>query len=184
MDELETRMREVLLQLALTSNGRTASFDAGGGADPDWTPRLDVDDAPHLYFARRWDSAATGEERAKVLEAAQERLRHARRSSGVRTAWESKKDRDTRIVNTGEGVAAAELAVHFRCGVSDIRKARHAAGLETEYGRSPRNGRELSAYERHVEVLRLHAQRMSARDIARALQLSYSTVLRELDRKA
>lgn len=179
MDELEARMREKLLQLALISNGRTQSFAASGGGEPDHTPRLGPEDAPHLHFKARWDAATTDAERQKVYDDAAARLRHEQRSSGDRTRVESKAERDARIVDVGEGVAAKDLAIRFRCGVTDVRKAREAAGRETEYGKRPRNGRELSPDQRRAEVHRLvDEEGMSSRQVAVALELSYSTVLR------
>lgn len=184
MDELEIRMREVLLQLAMVSNGRTASWAPSGGGESDAIPTLGQDDAPHLHFARRWDAARDQPERERILQQAQERLKHERRSSGDRTKVESKAERDARIVDRCEGLTAQEAAIWARCGVTDVRKAREAAGRETEKGYRPRNGHELDPEARQAEIRRLaDDEHMPARQIAQHLELSYSTVLRELGTK-
>lgn len=183
MDELEIRMREVLLQLALTSNGRTSSFNSSGGSEPDYTPTLGAGDAPHLYFAAAWDAAQSESRRAALFDEAKATLRHLVHSSGVSTRVESKADRDARIVDLGEGLPAREVAYRFHCGIRDVWNARAEAGRETEFGRKPRNGRELSPGARQAEVQRLAREGMSARQIGVALDLSYSTVRRDLGAK-
>lgn len=184
MDEVELRFREVLLQLALLSNGRTASWEPSGGGG-DSTPMLGPEDAPHEYFAKRWDRATSYFEREKILRAAEERLKHERRSRGDRGRVESKADRDARIIEYGEGLPAREVANWARCGIKDVWNAREEAGRDTDRGRKPRNGRALENGERRAEIQRLaEDEQMPARQIANALELSYSTVLRELGQKA
>lgn len=179
------RMRDVLLQLALTSNGRTASWDASGSSEADYTPALGVGDAPELYFAAEWDAADSDARREQLLEQASGVLKDIRQSSGDPTRVESRADRDARIVEHGEGLPAREVANTFRCGITDVWRAREEDGRETDYGRRPRNGHELSTDERQAEVERLAGEEgMRARQIANALGLSYSTVLRALQRKA
>jgi hypothetical protein len=143
VDELEIRMREVLLQLALTSNGRTSSFNSSGGSQHDYTPTLGAGDAPHLHFAKLWDAAQDDGRRRTILRDAKDVLKTLRQSRGDRTRVESEKELFTRIVNRGEGIGAQELATRMRCGVTLVRKARAEEGRETEYGRAPRNGHEL-----------------------------------------
>lgn len=183
VDELEIRMREVLLQLALTSNGRTASYNSSGGSEADYTPTLAAGDAPALHFAALWDRAETPERRALILDQARDMLRHVLHSSGDPTRSESKADRDARIVALGEGLPARDVANSFKCGITDVWNARSAAGRETDFGRKPRNGRALSPDERQAEVQRLASGGMRARQIAVALDLSYSTVRRDLGAK-
>jgi hypothetical protein len=132
-------MREVLLQLALTSNGRTASYDSSGGGQADHTPSLGFGDAPALHFARLWDEADDDDARARVLEQAQEALQHVRKSSGDPTRVESKAQRDARIIEQGQGIEARDVAVWARCGVTDVRKAREAASRDPDYGRPIRD---------------------------------------------
>jgi DNA-binding transcriptional ArsR family regulator len=184
VDELEIRMREVLLQLALTSNGRTSSYNSSGGSEHDYTPTLGAGDAPHLHFARLWNAASSDAQRAEIFDQAQATLRQVLHSSGDPGRTESKADRDTRIVEVGEALPAREVAYRFHCGIRDVWNARATAGRETEFGRKPRNGRELSPDARRGEVERLAGDGMSARQIAVALDLSYSTVRRDLGAKS
>lgn len=190
MGDLKSRMRDVLLQLALTSNGRTISYDASGGGTPDWTliddrgrAKLSIDDAPQLLFAELWDAAEDDEQRAAVLKDAADHLRKIKRSSGDPSKEESRDDRDRRIVAEGDGMPARDVAVWARCGVRDVQKARQAAGRDVELGRPVRRGADLSPAERDAEIARLTKERMNARQIAHALGLSYSTILRSLGRK-
>jgi hypothetical protein len=182
VDELEIRMREVLLQLALTSNGRTSSFNSSGGSQHDYTPTLGAGDAPHLHFAKLWDAAQDDGRRRTILRDAKDVLKTLRQSRGDRTRVESEKELFTRIVNRGEGIGAQELATRMRCGVTLVRKARAEEGRETEYGRAPRNGHELAPAERAAEVRRLAETGMNARQVALALSLPYNTVRRDLGR--
>ncbi len=176
-------MRDALLQLAMTGAGRTTSYNpSGSGGEIDYTlvndhgRGLRRGDAPHLEYAARWDAAGDDDERAAVLEAARSELDRIRRSRADPGAIESKKDRDRRIVEEGENWPLNEVARAFRTGVVDVRKARQAAGREIEYGRRPRNGRELSADERRAEILRLHGEGLTPSGIAEALQIPRSSV--------
>lgn len=183
MDEIESRMREVLLQLELVTNGRTASFDVAGSSDPDWTPALSAHDAPHLHYAARWNAATTDEQRQRCLDDARRELLELRHSRGNRRAEESKADRDKRIVEHFEGIDAHEVAIRVRCGLRDVWHAREQAGRDIAKGRRPRNGHELTADARRVEVQRLDEEGLSARQIAFSLGVHYDTVRRDLGRK-
>lgn len=190
MDELETRMREVLLALALTSNGRTATFDSSGGGTPDYVlvddkgrGKLSRGDAPQLYYRAEWERALDRSAQEAVLDAAQRELDHIRHSQADRDADESKEDRDRRIVKDGRGLPAQEVAVSVRCGIKDVWNARRAAGVDTEFGLESRNGRQMNGAEREDEIKRLTNNGMSAAQVAQALGLSASTVRRALGLK-
>lgn len=182
-DELETRMRDVLLQLALTSNGRTSAYDSSGGGTPDYVlvddkgrGKLGAGDAPHLHYAAEWDAASDDETRAQVLDAAKDTLEHIRRSHADPKAAETKQERDARIVEKGRGWPAREVANHVRCGVTDVHKARAAAGLDIEYGEKRVNGRALTRDERNAEILRLHRLGMNPFQISTAMNIPRSSV--------
>lgn len=182
MTDVDTRMRDVLLQLALTSNGRTASYDSSGGDALD-IPTLGAGDAPHLHYLQRWRQATTDTDRAAILEAAQATLRDILHSRGDRRREESKADRDARIVERGDGIHAREIAIWARCGIRDVWKAREAAGRDPEYGRPLRGPGELTAHQRQAEAARMAERGMSARQIALTLRVSTSTIRRDLGRK-
>lgn len=188
MDEIETRMREVLLALALTSNGRTSAFDSSGGGTPDYVlvddkgrGKLARGDAPELYYRSEWEAALDRTAREQVLAAAQKELDHIRHSHADRDAGESREDRDRRIVKDGRGISAREVALSVRCGVKDVWNARRAAGVDTEFGLESRNGRSMR--NRDEEIKRLTSNGMNAAQVAQALQLSASTVRRALGLK-
>lgn len=183
MDELETRMRDILLRLAMTSNGRTSAFDSSGGGTPDYVlvddkgrGKLARGDAPHLYYAYAWDAAGDDHERERVLTDARDELDHILRSHADRTASESRADRDARIVREGIDWSARDVATSFRCGIADVHKARAAAGREIEYGQPRKNGRELPRAELNAEILRLHRQGLSQDQIAGALNIVRGSV--------
>ncbi len=183
MDNIEIRMRDVLLQLAMTSNGRTVSYDSSGGGTPDYVlvddrgrAKLAQGDAPHLSYATAWDDARDDVERAAVLKAAQDELAGILKSRANPQAVETKEDRDRRIVKEGEGWPAREVANSFRCGLRDVIRAREAAGRDVDYGELRRNGRALTADERAAEVRRMHARGMSEQAIADALGIARGSV--------
>jgi hypothetical protein len=182
--ELEIGMRDVLLQLALTSNGRTAAYDNSGGTgeadyvlvDDHGRAKLGRGDAPQLTFAKLWDRADSQVARASALDAARSELAHIRRSHADPTAGESKPDRDARIVKDGAGHPSREVAISIRCGITDVWKARQAVGRDIEWGELPHNGRELTLDERRDEVLRLTSKGLSQREIATRLHLGRGSV--------
>lgn len=188
MDELETRMRDVLLQLALTSNGRTAAYDSSGGGTPDYVlvdddgrGKLDPADAPHLRYAMEWDAAEDDSQRAEVLKRARDELDRIRRSHADPTAVESKEERDRRIVKEGRGFPAAEVAISIRCGITDVHKARAAAGVDLEFGEERVNGRAFSRGARNAEILRLAKLGMNPVQISARLGIPRSSVRYVLD---
>lgn len=183
MDELETRMRQVLLQLEMTSNGRTAAYDSSGGGEPDYVlvddrgrARLSIGDAPQLLYVRAWNAARDDTERAQVLKEAGDELDRIRHSRADRTVEESKSDRDIRIVTEGEGWPASEVAIQMRCGIRDVHRARAGAGRDVEYGELRRNGRALTRDELNAQILTMHERKMSGREIATALGIAHNSV--------
>ncbi len=183
-------MSDVLLQLAMCAAGRTAAFDSSGGGTPDYVlvddngrAKLGVGDAPHLRYAAKWDAAGDDTARQAVLDAAREELSSIRKSKGDRTKDESAEERNRRIIEKGRGIAAHEVAVSVRCGVTDVWKARRAAGVDTEFGLESTNGRELTPRQRDEEIRRLTGTGMNAAQVAGALRISASTVRRALGLK-
>lgn len=174
-------MHRVLIRLALTTNGRTTSWDSSGGGEPDYTPRLGHSDAPHLHYAERWRLAVDEDERSKVHAAAADELDQILKSRGDRTKEESKKSRDARIIREGEGVKAKEVAVRFRCGVTTVHSARRAAGRDLEWGRLPR---EVEPASRRAELERLIAAGCSVKQAAFSLGIAYVTARRDLGLRA
>jgi hypothetical protein len=186
--ELEARMRAVLLAFALTSNGATASWDPAGSGDGSDIPALGYGDAPHLYWQARWNEA-DDDQRGQIVNDAEAALDELLHSRGDRAVYESKADRDRRIVEHGEGIAAREVAIWARCGVRDVWSARAAAGRDTEHGRRlpvavATNG---AGRPRSIDtdaVARLTGNGLDAHQVADELGISYSSTLRALGRKS
>lgn len=183
MDDIQTRMADVLLQLGMCAAGRTAAYDSSGGGEFQPVPTLGIGDAPHLHYAELWNRASDDAERRQALEAATKELTTIRKSRGDPTREETAADRDKRILSHGRGISAREVAVWARCGVRDVWNARRVAGVDTEFGLEPHNGRELSPRQREAEIRRLTAAGMNAAQVAGALQISASTVRRALGLK-
>lgn len=184
-DEVDREMRQVLLQLELTSNGATLNYEgssSGGYYGSDAIPALGEHDAPHLFWARMYARADTRDGRARVLELARSELKDIMRSRGDPSKEETKEALAARIVEHGEGEPVDVVAVWARCTVTFVRTARREAGREEERGKTPINGRELGAGLAD-EIRRRVETGSSARQVAKALSLSYSTVLRALGQK-
>lgn len=191
--DLEIRMREILLALALTSSARISPYDnASGVGTPDYTlvddrgrAKLGRGDAPHLTFVRAWDAAGEDRhEREQVLKHATLELEHIRKSHANPTTIETKDARDRRIVKDGVGFPARDVAIAMRCGVTDVRKARQAAGRDDLGEPLPNGGgRELTLDERRVEVLRLTDQGLSGRAVAARLNIGHQAVRYVLARR-
>lgn len=186
-NELERHMREVLLQLALTSSQPSSRLDGGGSTGHGTSGVVDyclVDDrgrgrvdSAALRFAAQWDAARDDNARAAVLEAARSELDHIRRRSQPdAAAVESREDRDRRIVEDGAGWPAQTVAIAMRCGVRDVHNARAAAGRDLERGQPRRDAREMSRDQRKAEILRLHAQGLNPHQIATALGIPRSSI--------
>lgn len=182
---VDRRFREVLLQLALCSNGRTTSWSPTNASTSaaGQTPRLGRSDAPELELARAYDRATSDVERQALLDEAIATLDSIRHAPATAVAGETKAERDARIVEHGEGLPASEVAIAMRCGVRDVWTARAANGRDPEFGRPCLNGGSLTKRERQARVLELTAEGMTARNVARVLGVHYDTVRRDLGRR-
>jgi DNA-binding NarL/FixJ family response regulator len=71
-----------------------------------------------------------------------------------------------------------------RCLLRWVHEARRLAGRDEKWGRRHHRPAGQSRSERQRDVRRLDEQGLNAKQIARALGIPYSTVLRDLRRKA
>jgi len=205
VDELDRKMRGVLTQLELTSNGRTATYNSSGGGEEQPIPRLNSHDAPHLHFAELYARANDLIERERVIERAAAALKEARRRAEPPPAgsWESAEQRDARILEKAGGDwEAIEVAVWARCGLRAVTQVWEANDFDGSNGRplqpratssngsspprpgptlQPRGGMDEQACR--AEVQRLAAEGRPARQIAMLVGISSSTVRRYLGRK-
>lgn len=198
--DLDREMREVLSALNLfshvqamgyepTGRGRSSDEPLGGSRPPG-----DID---HVVFAReygppfheptrRYPGARTNTRRAQVLENAKEELKqlrgkHARRQP----AAESLAARNERMVREGEGWTVREVAIHFRCGENEVRRARKDAGREPDLGALLETEGELSVSERRRRAHELREQHnLPLSAIARKLGVDKATISRDLRRVA
>lgn len=189
-DALEARFRRVLLGLALLSNGSIARMDGntGGGSvryyGSDVIPTLGRGDAPHLYYGVRWTAAVDEDERHALVRQAEDELKAARISQADPTKVETRADIEERILARGEGWSAQDVSVWANCPVRWVYEARRGANRDEEWGRPVADATGLTADERRARVRELDGKGLPAKRIAFALSLPYSTVLRDLGRKA
>lgn len=183
-------MRAVLVQLMLTSNGNTAKMDAdrGGGSARFYSHVvldgwLDPLDAPHQRYLDLYMRETTDAGRAAVLELARDELDRIRISRGHAGIAETLDDLFDRIVLAGDGWPARDVAVSLRTSVAVVKRARRERGRDQETGKPVEDSSGLGRNERRERVLRLKDAGRSAREIAHALGIPYSTVLRDLGRK-
>jgi hypothetical protein len=191
--DLDGRMRAVLIQLAMTSNGNTAKMDGntGGGsvrhyADALLDGWLGPEDAPQLHFFDLYIRETTDEGRLAVVESAEERLdriRYSRAHAGEEDS-ESLEDLYDRIVAVGDGWEPNDVANALRITPSLVRRARRERGRDQEKGKPVADGTGLDREERRKRVLHLkQVVGRNDREIARALGIPYSTVRRDLGKK-
>jgi hypothetical protein len=176
-------MQQLLLELALTSNGRTGSYagPSTGGEHADVVPTLGLFDAPHLYFAAEWNRAGDDVERAVVVQRARDALQEIRRSPHPESlVVESQVELKRRIVKYGIGLEPYQVAVSAKCTKTFVRKARSEAGRDPEKGRLLRRWRDMTTDERTAMLTELRDEGLSGRDIAESLATSYSTIARAL----
>lgn len=182
--QLEDAMRQVLTRLELTTNGTTTTWDASGGSEPDYIPRLGHSDAPHLHYRELWNAAASDAERERVHVAAKHELDGILKSSGDPTKEESKESLYARIVAEGEDWPALRVAIHCRCGITIVHAARRAAGRDLEFGKQPRAAPApagaAGAAARREQLEQLIADGRSLRQAAEHLKISYWTARRDV----
>jgi len=184
---LEREMRRVLLDLEMTSNGKTASFDASGGgafgSKPPVSGGCDLrTDPPHVYWRRRWNEADSDSRRRELLQRAQEELRAIRKAPPPRPE-ETEAKRVERLLKDGEGWTAEETALAFRMTPSAVRKIRLGHGRDPERGldepMKPMKDGTPEERRRRARIL-MGEHRLSLRNAALVMGVSHETVRRDL----
>lgn len=187
-------MRRALLALAMTSNGRTSSWNATGGGDVDYSlvddngrGRMGVGDAPQLAYAVRWKRAVDDDERQALVEDAEQELERITKSPAApATTWETAEQLARRICDEGAGFSKRDVAIAMRTSERTVAAARIAGGVDEDLGHpiaQPQERPRLPVDRRRQRVLELDRRGISAAGIARVLGVSLSTVLRDLGRK-
>lgn len=187
---LESMMQQLLLELAMTSNGASLNYggsSSGGHAQP--IPTLGIFDAPHLYFASEWDRAADDFERAIVVQRAREQLVEIRRGpdplpSVPGNVQEFLEELEQRIVRFGVGLTAHEVTLSAKCTVTFVREARERAGRDPERGQLLLRWKQMTTVEQEQTLDEMRAEGMSGRAIAASfVDVSWSTIARRLGMK-
>lgn len=188
-------MAAVCVRLALTSNGRTTSYNTSGGSgtvdyalvDDRGRGRLTRGDAPQLGFAERWQRARDDDEREALIEEAERELAQITKGRPApETSWETAAQLAKRIVKDGAGFSRKEVAIAMRTSQKAVAAARAAAGVDEDLGLpvATVDAKQMPIDRRRHRVLELDARGVGVQGIARALGISSSTVRRYLGRKA
>lgn len=185
------RIRNILAQLEVTSNGPISSYTpvASKGAFGSGEPTTGDSWPPHVRWASKYNEAANDFEREKVIGKATRELEELTRRVAPRVEGETVKDRDRRIVREGEGEPAQKVATNFRCGLREVWKARERDGRDKDYGR-PFEGKSIKARlavgerRRRVRELKRDNPGMTNRQIGMHVGADDKTVAADLKRAA
>ena len=129
MDEIEARIRTVLLGLLLISEGKTQNLQAQRGGEPDYTPR---GQALHTRYSKLIAAARTGEDRMRLIVEAETMLASSKGGAlrdRVNVDWK------THILTAYEGWSTADVADSEKCTRMAVWRLREAAGLQGKDGR-------------------------------------------------
>ena len=181
---LDHEITAVLLQLELTSQGTTPSYNrAGGHSDDIPDPRSGDPNPPHLEYRERYDRATTDVKRREVISAAEEELRTIRHTQAKAVA-EPEEAWERRLIKDGEGFDAQTVAVRMNTGVKRVWSVRKRNGRDKDTGKLPEAEERLSAQARTERARVMKDRGMSARQIAVMLRVDHKTVTSDLERAA
>jgi hypothetical protein len=124
-----------LLELELTSTARAHAFAPVVSHSSPTSGSPNGGDSPADYWRERFDAARDEREAHELVELARDELVHIRRRTFPPLAYDSALELGERVVDEGEGVDAAGVAVALRCTPTFVRRARLARGREPERGR-------------------------------------------------
>lgn len=187
---LQREMRRVLLELEMTSNGKTASFNSGGRGEfasrPPVSGGCDLrSDPPHIYWRRKWNEATGDDGRRRVLDGAREELRFLRRAPPPPRDLreETEEERDERLLRDGDGWRVEEVATAFKMTPSAVRRVRRQHGRDPERGTDdvdlPMPYGSLEERRRRARHL-VYERGLSMRAAALKMGVSHETVRRDL----
>lgn len=169
---LEQAFRQTMAELELTSCGTTSSWNSSGnGKKGSREPVTGDGEPPHLRYRRLWVERPF--RRSELLEEAQAELKAIRKAKPApKTRERSKGDRDREICGLPSGFSPGEVSLKFKCSETEVRKARLAGGLHPDTGEI--------AVTRTEMARRLREDGLSAREIARRLGVSHTTINEDL----
>jgi hypothetical protein len=176
------RVRILLAELELLSHGSTQSWNATGGGESEGGTGHPPGDQhpPHLELRKLYLKQSTDEGRASVEKTMRATLKEYRGTAVDRSCvvGETREQENDRILRTGEGFTADEVARRFNCTPTRVRRLRLAKGRDT-LGHKPGGSfvSPTSDEECEREARRMKSQLgMSVRAIALALHRPSSTV--------
>lgn len=175
---LRHQMREVLAQLELVSHGTITNYNpSGGGGESEQALPAGGSGAEHLKWRRLFERATSDKERRTLIDQAWQELEQLRgRVERPVPTGETLEQRNSRIVKDGEGYTVREVAIAFRCGEREVRKARTAAGREPERGLEPES-------PDRARIVELAAQGRTVASLVIQFGLSRSTIERYLGKR-
>jgi DNA invertase Pin-like site-specific DNA recombinase len=185
---LEQEMRQVLMDLEMTSCGITGSYGAGngGGAFASAAPKSGDESPPHVRLREQWNATRSNPERQRLLARARDELdqiRHSRAGQGE----EDETARTARLLKDGEGFTAAEVALSFRMTVAAVERTRWRHGRDKRLGKvepmQPMPDATPTERRERAQLLR-DEHGMSTRQIAILLDVDQSTIVRDFQRHA
>lgn len=141
--DLDARMRQVLAQLEMCSNGTTTSYNPSGsgasGKQPGGDRPRGGDSAPHLRWANVYANADTDEQRAKVIKDAEEDLAQitGRGASAHQRPSETEDEARTAVLDATRGWRPEDATLSPAArGISarTLRAWRRAANCDPETG--------------------------------------------------
>lgn len=177
--QIRSRARSVILQLELTSNGTTTSWDSDTAHQhaSSRPPSNGDPHPPHLRFQHEMNTARDDRELEAVVERAEAELSAIRHGHTTTTEIrpESQTELYARIVKDGEGWTAKEVAINMRCLPRDVTTARRSAGREPIYGRATKH---TPAVDKAEQARVMRADGATTRQIAEALDTHQTQIMR------
>lgn len=199
--QLDGAMRQVLAELAVTSNGRIAAYNPTGGhaSDPGDVTTGDAN-PPHLDYAVRYgepfhtctsdcyhrDPADDDHQRRQVLDQAREHLERLRgRDHHPRPAGETSDDTIRRMLTETEGWTPDEVErSRFRMSARLVRRNRIAGGRDADTGHVVDDQADEHDEDLADRAVELRSRGMSQRQIAFILGKDKRQITRYLEKAA
>lgn len=174
------RMRNILHQLELTSNGTTQAFNPARTGHPESRPPAGTTDHPAERWLHEWQHAIHhGRPLQPIIDAAQHELDHTRRRTTPRTQGETRQQLLERVATSHPGWNARDVALHHKLTVRAVHQARITHGRDPHTG-DPLPHHQPASTERQHRARELHAQGLTLRQIAQLLNCDPSTIHRDL----
>lgn len=179
---LPREARQILAKLELISHGSITAYNKSGGPSsehPGGKRPEGNSNPPHIVYrlkmeARPGDIPALIREATQVWETLTGHTAEKRKPITVKTEAEL-------IVEDGKGFTPYEVSLKFRCSETTVRKARLAAGRDTETGEAQRD---IAPPDRLTEAIRLRKQGASFRTVEERTGISKSTLFDAMKRAA